>query len=87
MCVAKKAQAKVPGVEASCSTGRRLARCRNPIGGGSDIDPLKIARDLWEQSLGHAAEAALSTAVVERGNEPQGSVASEFPQANHPEAS
>ena len=52
-----------------------------------NIDPLKIARNLWEQSLGHATEAALSTAVVERGNEPQGSVASEFPQANHPEAS
>ena len=52
-----------------------------------NIDPLKIARDLWEQSLGHVTEAALSTAAVERGNEPQGSAASEFPQDNHPQAS
>jgi len=52
-----------------------------------NIDPLKIASDLWEQSLGHATEPALSTAFVERRNEAQGSVSSEFPQANHPEAS
>ena len=37
------------------------------------IDPLIIARDLWEQSLGHATKPALSTAFVERGNEAQGS--------------
>ena len=51
-----------------------------------NIDPLKIARDLWEESLAHAPGAP-STGTIERGNEPQGNRSSEFPQANHPQTS
>ena len=51
-----------------------------------NVDPLKIARDLWEGSLAHAPGAP-STGTIEAGNEPQPNPASKSPQANRPQTS
>ena len=51
-----------------------------------NIDPLKIARNLWEESLAHAPSEP-STGTIERGNKSQPNLASEFPQANRPQTS